>query len=117
MDQFRPREDPNPVREIQRGVEDIKDFMSHFFKGRGILLIILIIVALYLASGIYIVGAGEKGVVLLFGKVHSLTGPDCSTVCPNRSCQTRLLTSRGCGKLKSGSVQIATAPVRFRRSL
>lgn len=75
MDQFRPREDPNPVREIQRGVEDIKDFMSRFFKGRGILLIILIIVALYLASGIYIVGAGEKGVVLLFGKVHSLTGP------------------------------------------
>jgi membrane protease subunit HflK len=75
MDQFRPREDPNPVRDIQRGMEDISDFMSRFFKGRGIYIIILIILALYLASGIYQVKPGEKGVVLLFGKVHSLTDP------------------------------------------
>lgn len=75
MDQFRPREDPNPVREIQRGVEDITDFMSRFFRGRGVLIIILVLLALYLASGVYIVGAGEKGVVLLFGKFHSLTDP------------------------------------------
>ena len=75
MDQFRPREDPNPVREIQRGVEDITDFMSRFFKGRGVFIILLIILALYLASGIYKVDPGEKGVVLLFGKVHSLTDP------------------------------------------
>ncbi|MBI5249961.1 MAG: FtsH protease activity modulator HflK [Desulfomonile tiedjei] len=75
MDQFRPREDPNPVREIQRGMEDITDFMSRFFRGRGVLVIVLILVALYLASGVYIVGPGEKGVVLLFGKVNSLTDP------------------------------------------
>jgi modulator of FtsH protease HflK len=75
MDQFRPREDPNPVREIQRGVEDIRDFMSRYFKGRGLLILILIILALYLASGIYKVEPGQKAVVLLFGKFHSLTEP------------------------------------------
>ena len=73
MDQFRPRDDQSPVREIQRGVEDIKALLNNFLKGRGTWLIILIVVLLYLASGIYIVGAGEKGVVLLFGKLHSLT--------------------------------------------
>jgi membrane protease subunit HflK len=75
MDQFRPRQDPNPVRDIQRGMEDISDFMNRFFRGRGIYLIIVIILAIYLASGIYQVRPGEKGVVLLFGKVHSLTDP------------------------------------------
>ncbi|MBI4965174.1 MAG: FtsH protease activity modulator HflK [Desulfomonile tiedjei] len=75
MDQFRPRDDQNPVREIQRGVEDIKAMLNNFLKGRATWLIILLIVILYLASGVYIVGAGEKGVVLMFGKLHSLTDP------------------------------------------
>jgi len=73
MDQFRPRDDQSPVRDIQRGVEDIRALLNNFLKGRGTWLIILIVVLLYFASGIYIVGAGEKGVVLLFGKLHSLT--------------------------------------------
>jgi membrane protease subunit HflK len=75
MDQFRPREDPNPVRDIQRGVEDFKAFMDRFLKGRGLFFIILILFLAYLASGIYIVGPGEKGVVLMFGEVHSITDP------------------------------------------
>jgi membrane protease subunit HflK len=75
MDQFRPREDPNPVRDLQRGVEDFKAFMDRFMKGRGLFLIVLILFLAYLASGIYIVGPGEKGVVLMFGEVHSITDP------------------------------------------
>jgi membrane protease subunit HflK len=75
MDQFRPREDQNPVRELQRGVEDIKALLDGFLKGRGTWIIILIIIALYLLSGFYIVGPGQKGVVLLFGKLYSLTDP------------------------------------------
>lgn len=75
MDQFRPRDDQSPVREIQRGVEDIKAMLNNFFKGRATWLIILIVILLYLASGFYVVGPGEKGVVLLFGKLHSLTDP------------------------------------------
>lgn len=75
MDQFRPREDQNPVRDLQRGVEDIKALLDRFLKGRGTWLIILILIVLYLLSGVYIVGPGEKGVVLLFGKFQSLTDP------------------------------------------
>jgi modulator of FtsH protease HflK len=75
MDQFRPREDQNPVRELQRGVEDIKALFDGFIRGRGTWVIILILIALYLSSGFYIVGPGHKGVVLLFGKLYSLTDP------------------------------------------
>ncbi len=75
MDQFRPREDPNPVRDFQKGVESVKDFLGRFSGGRGFWIIIIIAIALYISSGIYIVGPGEKGVVLLFGKVNSITEP------------------------------------------
>lgn len=75
MDQFRPRDNHGSVRDIQRGVEDVKAMLENFFKSRGLWVILVVIIALYLASGFYIVGAGEKGVVLLFGKVHSLTDP------------------------------------------
>lgn len=73
MDQFRPREGQDPIREIQRGVEDVRDLMDRFLKGRGIWLIILALIALYIASGFYRVEPGEKGVVLLFGKVYAIT--------------------------------------------
>jgi len=75
MDQFRPREDQSPVREIQKGVEDVRAMLDNFFRGRGLWIILLAIVVLYLASGLYVVSAGEKGVVLMFGKLHSLTDP------------------------------------------
>lgn len=75
MDQFRPRNDDHPVREIQRGVEDLKSILQGFFKGRGIWIAIVILIALYLLSGFYVVQPGEKGVVLLFGKVSTVTGP------------------------------------------
>jgi modulator of FtsH protease HflK len=70
MDQFRPREDPSPVREIEKGLEDLKAALMQFFRGRGVWLGALVLLALYLASGLYVVGPGEKGVVLLFGKVY-----------------------------------------------
>jgi membrane protease subunit HflK len=75
MDQFRPREDRSSVSEIQRGVEDVKAMLENFFRGRGLWLILAIIIGLYLVSGFYIVSSGEKGVVLLFGKVSALTDP------------------------------------------
>lgn len=75
MDQFRPRNTEDPVREIQRGVEDLKSFFQRFFRGRGLWIAIVVLVALYLASGFYQVQSGERGVVLLFGRVHSITDP------------------------------------------
>jgi membrane protease subunit HflK len=63
------------MREIQRGVEDVRDILNRFFRGRGIWLVLAVILLSYVASGLYVVGPGEKGVVLLFGKVHALTDP------------------------------------------
>ncbi|MEJ2715579.1 MAG: FtsH protease activity modulator HflK [Deltaproteobacteria bacterium] len=75
MDQFRPRDEQYGVREIQRGIDDLKDFMDRYLRGRGYWFVILIVIILYLISGFYIVGPGQKGVVLLFGKVWALTEP------------------------------------------
>jgi modulator of FtsH protease HflK len=75
MDQFRPRNDQDPVREIQRGVEDLRAMMDRFFHGRGMWLLIVVPLLLYALSGFYIVGPGERGVVLLFGRVSSITDP------------------------------------------
>lgn len=75
MDQFRPRDEQDPVREIERGVESAKRWMEKMFRGKGAWLIVLIVVMGYLLSGFYRVGPGEKGVVLLFGKVSGITEP------------------------------------------
>jgi membrane protease subunit HflK len=75
MDQFRPRDDQYRVRELQKGVEDIKGLLQRYFKGRGIWLVVVIAIIAYLLLGFYIVGAGEKGVVLFFGKAWSVTDP------------------------------------------
>jgi membrane protease subunit HflK len=72
MDQFRPRDDQYSVREIQKGVEDIKGVLESYFGGRGSWLILVVLAVLYLASGFFVVRTGEKGVVLLFGKLWSV---------------------------------------------
>jgi|UniRef100_A0A7C4ATK9 membrane protease subunit HflK len=75
MDQFRPRQDKSPVEEFQKGVQDVKAFADRIIKGWGAWVLIVLALIIYLASGLFIVGPGEKGVILLFGKVHSLVEP------------------------------------------
>ncbi len=76
MDQFRPRDgNDNTVRELRKNVEEFQDHFLRFIKGRGIWLIIIALILLYLASGFYIVGPGERGVELLFGKYYGTTDP------------------------------------------
>jgi membrane protease subunit HflK len=75
MSEFRPRPEINAVKELQKGVEDIKTIVNRFFRGWGIGAVLAALVILYMVSGLYVVGPGEKGIVLLFGKVHSLTEP------------------------------------------
>lgn len=75
MSEFRPRPEINPVKELLKGVEDVKAIFNRFLKGWGVGAIIAALAILYLISGLYVVGPGEKGIVLMFGKVHSLTEP------------------------------------------
>ena len=75
MDQFRPRDDQYSVRDLQKGVDDAKRVIDRYLGGAGPWLIIVIILIVYLLSGFYRVGPGEKAVVLLFGKKYSEKGP------------------------------------------
>lgn len=75
MDQFRPRNDQYTVRDLQKGVDDVKRIMNRYLGGAGPWLIIVGILIAYLMSGVYQVKPGEKAVVLLFGKYHSEKGP------------------------------------------
>jgi membrane protease subunit HflK len=75
MDQFRPKGDNDPVQEIRKGVEDFQSLMNRFFSGRGLWPILIILALLYLGSGFYKVGPGEKGVELLFGKLYKVAEP------------------------------------------
>jgi membrane protease subunit HflK len=68
MERFRPRDDDYSVRDVKDRLDDFKDFLNYHSRGRGVWLLVLILLLVYLLSGTYIVGPGEKGVVLLFGK-------------------------------------------------
>ncbi|MFH0959381.1 MAG: FtsH protease activity modulator HflK [Pseudomonadota bacterium] len=75
MEGFRPGQNPVPIKELQRSIEEVRDKINRFMKGWGLWAVIVVVLCLYLASGLYVVGPGEKGVVLLFGKEHSITDP------------------------------------------
>ncbi|MFH0825019.1 MAG: FtsH protease activity modulator HflK [Pseudomonadota bacterium] len=75
MDQFRPREDNNPVEDLKRGFDDVKRRLDKLGGGKILVLALVVALLAYLGSGVYVIGAGEKGVVLLFGKVYGVTEP------------------------------------------
>ncbi len=75
MDQFRPRGDRIPTRDIQQGLQDLKRLLDDYSGGGVLWLVVLVLVALYMSTGVYKVGPGEKGVVLLFGKLHAVSEP------------------------------------------
>lgn len=70
---------PNPpnLEELLRKSQDrFRNLMpGGSVSGRGVLLLILVAVAIWLGTGIYRVDTDEQGVVLRFGKVHSVTEP------------------------------------------
>lgn len=53
----------------------VQDRISRFGGGRFIFILIGIVCGLWIASGIYIVGPGEEGVIRQFGKEVDRTGP------------------------------------------
>lgn len=57
------------------GNKSSDDFTKYLKKGRVILILIGIAIAIWLLTGIYTVGPGEEGVVKTFGKHSSTTSP------------------------------------------
>jgi len=72
-----PGPQPPDIEELlRRGQDKFKRFMpGGMGTARGLILVLLILAGLWLASGIYKVEAGHKGVVLLFGKHVADTDP------------------------------------------
>ncbi len=66
---------PNFEDALRRGQDRIKRFFPPGRSGRGIALIILVVVAGWLLTGFYRVDASQQGVVLIFGELWSQTGP------------------------------------------
>ncbi len=75
MERFQHRQDQNPMKELQRNFEEFRNWFNNFMKGWGIWVVGVIAIILYILSGFYVVGPGEKGVELLFGKEYSITEP------------------------------------------
>ncbi|MCP5368444.1 MAG: FtsH protease activity modulator HflK [Hyphomicrobiales bacterium] len=71
------RPQPPDIEEmIRRSQDKFKRFLpGGMGAGKGIFLIVLIAVALWMANGFYRVQPGEVGVQLLFGKFNSVTNP------------------------------------------
>ena len=67
---------PPDIEEMLRRSQDkIKRFLPSGGSGKGIALIALVVIAGWLATGLYRVQADEQGVALVFGKVWDKTGP------------------------------------------
>ena len=75
MDRRQNRGDSYPADELLQGLEDLRGWMQRFTRGIGVWVIPAILLLLWLASGIYMVGPPERGVVLRFGKVVDQTEP------------------------------------------
>ncbi len=62
----------NPLEDL---VEKIKERIPRFGSGKILLVVAIIVIGLWLASGIYMVGPGEEGVIRQFGKEVDRTPP------------------------------------------
>jgi len=72
MERFQHGQEQSPIRELQRNFDDFRNKLNSFMKGWGFWAVGIIVLSLYIVSGFYVVGPGEKGVVLLFGKEYSI---------------------------------------------
>ena len=78
-DQWRNQDGPSPADELFQAVEELKRKAQRFKifnRGWGVFgLVGALALALWSYVGLYIVGPGEQGVELLFGRVSELTEP------------------------------------------
>ena len=61
--------------ELFQRVEELKESVQRFTSGKGLWIVTALILLLWLGSGLYVVGPGERGVVLLFRKATEQTEP------------------------------------------
>ncbi len=61
--------------DFQQQTEWVRRFLQQWGKGRVVWLALVVVALLWLASGIYVVGPGERGIERLFGRVMSQTEP------------------------------------------
>jgi membrane protease subunit HflK len=77
MDQRHNPRDTFPLEDFKLppGLEKFLEGLKQWGTGKLSWIILAIVLVIWLASGIYKVGPGERGVVRLFGKVVAQTGP------------------------------------------
>lgn len=66
---------PDMEQMVRESQEKLKKLLPGDFGGKGILVIVLLALAVWLGSGFYTVKPGEQGVELVFGKLYDTTGP------------------------------------------
>lgn len=69
------RNQPDMDEWLQRMQDKLRDFFSDGNGARGWGLVVLAVGVLWLASGFYVVGTSEQGVVMRFGAFHRVTEP------------------------------------------
>ena len=73
MSAWRPQDQGVP--DFEERIEPLRRFVRRWGRGRVAGLVLAVVLLLWLASGLYMVGPGERGVVLLFGGVWAQTEP------------------------------------------
>jgi membrane protease subunit HflK len=71
----RGSEPPNIEDILRKGQEQLKNAFPGNFGGKGVAIIVLLVLFAWLATGLYTVRTDEQGVVLRFGKWVQTTGP------------------------------------------
>jgi modulator of FtsH protease HflK len=64
-----------PTDELLQKVEELKRAVQQFTHGKRLLIVAALLLLLWLGSGLYVVGPGERGVVLLFREATEQTEP------------------------------------------
>ena len=75
MDRQQRYGDGPSIGELLQGVENLKTSVQRFTGGKGLWIIVALLLLLWLGSGLYVVGPGERGVVLLFRAATEQTEP------------------------------------------
>ena len=76
MDRRRNYGESSPEEQVQHAIEELKRWIQRFnTNGLGLWVVAALLLLLWLGSGLYVVGPGERGVVFLFREATDQTEP------------------------------------------